>query len=170
MAAFRVSALLTLSVAVSQEAPGYSRVGAIFQSKCVACHDHTTRQSGLSLESFDSLMAGGKRGAAITPGKSGESLLVKYIDGTLKPRMPLGDELGAEEIGAIKAWIDTAAKGPGVATAPTAESPKTEAQAGLPDIKPAVPVKAAISSLAFTPGGGMLAIGRYKEIELTIAD
>jgi len=170
IAAFLVSALLTFSAAASQEAPSYSRVDAIFQSKCVACHGHTTRQSGLNLESFDSLMAGGKRGAAITPGKSGESLLVKYIDGTLKPRMPLGDELGAEEIGAIKAWIDAGAKGPGGAAAPTAEAPKTEAKAGLPNIKPAVPVKAAISSLAFQPGGGVLAIGRYKEIELAGAD
>lgn len=170
IAAFLVSALLAFSVAASQEAVSYSRVDAIFQSKCVACHGHTTRQSGLNLESFDSLMAGGKRGAAITPGKSGESLLVKYIDGTLNPRMPLGDELSAEEIGAIKAWIDAGAKGPGGAAAPTAEAPKTEAEAGLPNIKPAVPVKAAISSLAFQPGGGMLAIGGYKEIVLSGAD
>ena len=124
-----LAALLTFSAAASsQEAASYSRVDAIFQSKCVACHDHTTRQSGLNLEGFDGLMTGGKRGASVTPGKSGESLLMKYIDGTLKPRMPLGDELSAEEIGAIKAWIDAGAKGPGGAAAPAAEAPKTEAE------------------------------------------
>ena len=156
------------SVAAQQEI-SYKQVDAIIQEKCIICHSHTLRQSGLNLESFDSLMAGGKRGAAVIAGKSGESLLLKFVNGTLKPRMPLGDELSAEEIGLIKAWIDAGAKGPGA-------NPSTEAagapagKAALPDIKPIVPVKAAISSLAFQPGGNLLALGSYKEILLTGAD
>src|SRR5262245_15459653 len=136
------AALLNFSTAPAQQEVSYKQVDAIFQDKCVACHGHTTRQSGLNLESFDSLMAGGKRGAAINAGKSGESLLVKYIDGTLKPRMPLGDELSAEEIGVIKAWIDAGAKAPGVASAtgaskPVAGSPAESAKSdkpGLPEL------------------------------------
>jgi WD40 repeat protein len=159
---FIVFAVLQFSVATSQEKVSYDRVDAIFQNKCVVCHGHTTRQSGLNLESFDSLMAGGKRGAPLIAGKSGESLLVKYIDGTLKPRMPLGDELSAEEISAIKAWIDAGAKGP--AGSPVA--PAKSDSSGLPDIKPSAPVKAAISSLAFQPDGAALALGSYREIAL----
>jgi WD40 repeat protein len=163
------AALLTFSAAASQEKASYERVDAIFQSKCVACHGHTTRQSGLNLESFDALVAGGKRGAAVIPGNSGESLLMKFVDGTLKPRMPFGDELSAGEIGVIKAWIDAGAKGPAGASIPAigaAPEPAKSEKAGLPEIKPIASVKAAISSLAFQPMGAALALGGYKEVVL----
>jgi WD40 repeat protein len=171
-------ALLNFSASASQQEIGYKQVDAIFQNKCIACHSHTTRQSGLNLESFDSLMTGGKRGAPVIAGKSGESLLVKYIDGTLKPRMPLGDELSADEIGAIKAWIDAGAKGPAGASVTAASKsadgsavePAKSDKTGLPDIKPIAPVKAAISSLAFQPGGAALALGSYREIVLVGAN
>jgi WD40 repeat protein len=172
------TALLNFPASATQQEISYKQVDAILQDKCVVCHGHTTRQSGLNLESFDSLMAGGKRGAPVIANKSGESLLVKYIDGTLKPRMPLGDELSAEEIGVIKAWIDAGAKGPGGASVteaskpvvgPPAEPAKSD-KTGLPDIKPTAPVKAAISSLAFQPGGAALALGSYREIVLVGAD
>jgi WD40 repeat protein len=153
----------------SQEEIRYQQVNAIFQEKCVACHGHTTRQSGLNLESFESLMTGGKRGGAISAGKSGESLLVKYIDGTLKPRMPLGDELSAQEIGMIKAWIDAGAKGPAGVAGSVAEIAKANNH-GLPEIKPITSVKAAISSLAFRPDGAALATGGYREVALLGAD
>ncbi len=164
--------ILLKSVSAQQEI-SYKQVDAIFQEKCIICHSHTLRQSGLNLESFDSLIAGGKRGAPVIAGKSGESLLLKFVNGTMKPRMPLGDELSAEEIGVIKAWIDTGAKGPGSTPstgAGAAVEPVKPEKAGLPEIKPVVPVKAAISSLAFQPGGNVLALGSYKEILLTGAD
>jgi WD40 repeat protein/mono/diheme cytochrome c family protein len=172
------AALLNFSGSASPQEINYKQVDAIFQDKCVVCHGHTTRQSGLNLESFDSLMAGGKRGAPVIAGKSGESLLMKYIDGTLKPRMPLGDELSAEEMGVIKAWIDAGAKAPGgasptAASKPAVDSPVAPAKSdktGLPEIKPIAPVKAAISSLAFQPGGAALALGSYREIVLIGAD
>ncbi len=172
-----VFSVLLFSAAPAQQEVNYKQVDAIFQNKCVVCHSHTTRQSGLNLESFDSLITGGKRGAPVVAGKSGESLLVKYIDGTLKPRMPLGDELSADEIGVIKAWIDAGAKAPGGAPAAAVSTPAgvspTEPKSdkkGLPEIKPTGPVKAAISSLAFQPGSYALAVGGYREIELNGAD
>src|SRR5262245_11317295 len=125
--------ILIKSVTAKQEI-SYKQVDAIFQEKCIICHSHTLRQNGLNLESFDSLIAGGKRGAAIIAGKSSESLLLKFVNGTMKPRMPLGDELSAEEIGVIKAWIDAGAKGPGSApsTAAAVEPVKPE-KTGLPE-------------------------------------
>jgi WD40 repeat protein/mono/diheme cytochrome c family protein len=161
------TALLNFSGSAAQQEANYKQVEAIFQSKCVVCHGHTTRQGGLNLESFDSLMAGGKRGAPVIAGKSGESLLVKYIDGTLKPRMPLGDELSVEEVAVIKAWIDAGAKDPGAGS--PVEPIKAE-KSGLPEIKTAATVKAAISSIAFQPGGAVFALGGYREIVLIGAD
>src|SRR5262245_33910010 len=157
--------VISLHSVTAQQEISYKQVDAIFQEKCIICHSHTLRQSGLNLESFDSLMSGGKRGAPVIPGKSGESLLLKYVNGTLKPRMPLGDEPSDEEIGVIKAWIDTGAKGPGANPSTGAVEPGKKA--ALPEIKPIAPVKAAISSLAFQPGGNLLALGSYKEILLT---
>jgi uncharacterized protein with WD repeat/mono/diheme cytochrome c family protein len=171
LAAMLVGTLHALTgVNVAQGQVTYaSHVAPIFAEKCVACHSHANRSSGLNLESYEALMNGGKRGAAVVAGRSAESLLVKYVDGTLKPRMPLGDKLSDAEVGAIKAWIDAGAAGPASADAashpPAAEMTKA-AKPNVPDIKPAVAVRSAASSLAFSPDGQKLALGGYKEVEL----
>jgi WD40 repeat protein len=166
-----VSFVFTLLFPVfAQKQIEYSkRIEPIFQEKCAACHNHTLRQGGFNLESYQSLMNGGKRGAPIVPGKSNESLLVKMIEGTLKPRMPLGDQLEPEEIKAIKSWIDAGAPGPDPAMAKSA-STESRGKASIPDIKPAAPVNASISSLAFQPDGSLIALGRYREVELIGSD
>ncbi len=153
-----------------QEAPSYAkRVEPIFQEKCVACHNHTVRQGGLNLESYEALMNGGKHGPSVLAGKSSESRLVKMIEGSIQPRMPLGETLTDEEIRIIKAWVDAGATGPtsasGAAAAET-NNPGASGKIKLPEIKPATAVKSAISSLVFQPGGSILALGRYREVEL----
>lgn len=146
--------------------PSYAKqIEPILQEKCIVCHNHTTRKGDLNLESYEALKSGGKRGAAFIPGKSAESLLVKMIEGTLKPRMPLGDELSAEEIKSIKAWIDAGAPGPSADKNVPAPSAADRA-VNTPNIKPTVPVKAAISALSFAGDNSLIAIGRYQEVEL----
>ncbi|MBP6820467.1 MAG: PD40 domain-containing protein [Acidobacteria bacterium] len=147
--------------------PGFQQVANIFQEKCVVCHNHTTRKGDLNLESYEGLMTGGKRGVSIIPGKSSESLLVKMIEGAVKPRMPLGDELRADEIKLIKTWIDSGAFGPDAATTKTETvSPASTRPIAIPDIKPKTQVKAAISSLAFSKDNSLIAVGGYQEVEL----
>jgi WD40 repeat protein len=148
-----------------QTQSGFRQVETIFQEKCVACHNHTTRKGDLNLESYESLIAGGKRGAAIVSGKSSESLLVKMIEGSVKPKMPLGDELSFEEIKRIKAWIDSGAIGPDKALAKP-ESAPVELATSLPNIKAAKDATASVSALAFQPKGSLIALGKYKEVEL----
>ncbi len=160
---------LMISVSASQQSISYGKVDTIFQNRCITCHGHSFRTSGLNLDSFDSLMNGGSRGVPVVPGQSAESLLVKFIEGTARPQMPPGDHLSADEIKIIKAWIDAGARGPGGAAAMAAPEPATTESSGkpnIPDLKPTVPVKAAISSLAFQPNGSLIALGEYKEIEL----
>jgi len=154
----------------SQSVQNYARsVEPIFREKCAACHNHAVRQGGLNLDNFDALMNGGKHGAVVIPGKSGESRLVKMLEGSIQPRMPIGEALTDEEVKVIKAWIDAGAPGPNATSAQPANetsslnlAPKT----GIPAIKPVSPVKAAAGSLAFHPGGRMVAVGRYREVEL----
>jgi len=157
--------LPTLAV---QTPPGYAKqIEPILQEKCAACHNHTTRKGDLNLESYESLKAGGRRGPAIVPGKSAESLLVKMIEGAVKPRMPLGGELSADEIKTIKGWIDAGAPGPeGSLSKTEASAEKDVRPANIPDIKPTIAVKAAISSLSFAGSNSLLAVGRYQEVEL----
>jgi hypothetical protein len=66
--------------------------------------------SGLSLESLQGMMAGGKRGPALIPGKASESLLYKAAarDGDLK--MPPGNKtLSAADLLVLRQWIDAGA-------------------------------------------------------------
>jgi WD40 repeat protein len=173
------AALATIAISSAhavQTKPSYvKQIEPLLLEKCVACHNHTTRKGDLNLESYEALMAGGKRGVPIIPGKSGESLLVKMILGTVKPRMPLGDELNADEIQLFKIWIDSGALGP-IDSLGKAEKPplrdnedNTPRSSNIPDIKPKVSVKAAVSSLAFAKDNSLIAVGGYTEVELLSA-
>src|SRR5712672_1328083 len=87
--------------------PTYSQVRAIFAQHCLSCHDSKEQESGLILETHQSLLKGGDDGAVIVPGKSAESLLVQQIEHTKKPFMPppkKGDKLSPQEIATIRAW------------------------------------------------------------------
>jgi WD40 repeat protein len=138
------------------------QIQPILQKNCLPCHNSTTRMGDLIMESYASLMKGGKHGPAIVPGKSGESRMVLMLLGEIQPRMPYGgDALPAAEISGIKAWIDAGAKGPapGEASAP-APAPN------IPDIKPQVAVISPVGSIAYSPDGKLLAVGGYKEVRL----
>lgn len=152
--------------AVQNEISYQRTIAPLFQEKCLACHNHTTRQGGLNLETYEALLNGGKRGAPITPGKSADSLLVKMLEGTIKPQMPLGDQLSDAEIGQIKAWIDAGASNASNPMTTVESKAAVSAKTIIPEIKPAVPVRAAINSLAFQPDGRLLAVGRYQTVEL----
>ncbi|HYP06430.1 MAG TPA: c-type cytochrome domain-containing protein, partial [Bryobacteraceae bacterium] len=74
----------------------------ILQKNCTSCHG-ATQMSGFDVRDRDAVLRGGKRGAAVTPGRSADSLLYRAVarDGDLK--MPPGKSaLTAEEIATIK--------------------------------------------------------------------
>lgn len=142
---------------------GYEQIAPILQTRCLSCHDHTTRKGGLNLESYDALLAGGKRGSPVVAGQSAQSLLIQYLEGTRQPQMPIGDKLSAAEIGLFKAWIDAGAKN---VTSSKEPLPAVAATTNLPAIKSTATVVAAINSLAFRADGKLLAVGRYQQAEL----
>jgi len=80
----------------------------VFEKDCFACHNAQTQESGLVLESMDSIARGGViSGPIVQPGNGAESALVLYLKGDKKPRMPLDkDALPAEQIALISRWID----------------------------------------------------------------
>jgi hypothetical protein len=76
---------------------------------CLGCHGGS---GGLFLGTRQGLMTGGNHGAAIVPGKSAESLLMKKISATppFGTRMPEGGAPVADSlVQKIKTWIDQGA-------------------------------------------------------------
>src|SRR5262245_29013441 len=86
----------------------------IFVNKCNFCHSGNVKEGKLDLSSYETLMRGGKRGSAVMPNKSAESLLVKVAGKTHRPFMPPRSEkpLSAEELALVKLWIDQGAQAP----------------------------------------------------------
>jgi uncharacterized membrane protein len=82
---------------------------SVLDTKCVSCHGTNKEQGGLRLDSYESLMAGGKDGIVIAPRNPDGSLLLKKI--TLPPSdphfMPAEGRtpLTPDEIARIRAWV-----------------------------------------------------------------
>ncbi len=96
-------------------------VTPILKKHCLPCHaEENFNPSELSLDSYDNLMAGGKHGSPVVPGKASESIIVQKVG----PNPPFGDQmplvrkknaanpdrLTAQEIETIKEWINQGAK------------------------------------------------------------
>jgi uncharacterized membrane protein len=94
---------------------------SVLDAKCVSCHGTNKEQGGLRLDSYESLMAGGKDGIVIAPRNPDGSLLLKKV--TLPPSdphfMPAEGRtpLTPDEIARIRAWV-LAGASPDVDTVP----------------------------------------------------
>ncbi len=144
----------------------YAAAAAIFTKHCLDCHAQQDPEGGLVLESFAALMKGGENGAIIVPGKSSESLMVKFLDGTSGRKgknqfMPPGNRkhLAADEIAIIRAWIDAGAP------APTAGQ-EIGRLANLPKIAPRGTPRSPINALAYAPKPNLVAVARHGVVEL----
>src|SRR5262249_9214020 len=60
----------------------------------------------LAMRNVQDLLAGGKHGAALTPGHGSGSLLVQYLKGERTPRMPMGGVLPEAAVAALVSAID----------------------------------------------------------------
>jgi WD40 repeat protein len=132
-------------------------VAPIFANKCQACHSGSVTKGKFDVSRYEFLLQGGKRGKAILPGKSADSLLVKLAGRTQKPFMPpKGEEpLSPKELALVKAWIDQGAKGSG--------DTRTQVIVSLGALPSRVhPVHA----VAVSPDKSIVAAGRGNQIHL----
>lgn len=94
----------------------YSKdVAPILGKFCVTCHTADDEHpSELYMDSYESLMKGGKHGKAILPDNAKESLLSQKLGPTppFGKTMPPSKKLvpSAEQIGVLRLWIDQGAK------------------------------------------------------------
>jgi uncharacterized membrane protein/mono/diheme cytochrome c family protein len=81
----------------------------VLDTKCVACHGTNKEKGGLRVDSYESLMIGGKDGVVIAPRNPERSLILQKV--TLPPTdphfMPAEGRtpLTPEEIARIRAWV-----------------------------------------------------------------
>src|SRR5258708_2946520 len=108
------AALLAVqNVCAANDAAFYeTKVLPVLRANCFVCHSEKNASSGLSLETRESLMKGGNRGAAVKAGDSDHSLLLEAVRqaGTLK--MPPGRKLSEEQITALETWVKDGAAMP----------------------------------------------------------
>jgi mono/diheme cytochrome c family protein len=111
--------LLAGKLAAAESVDYLRDVKPVLAKHCISCHGPQKQRSGLRLDTAKAALESGNSGAVIIPGKSGESPLVKALTGAdgvkamppkEQPRVP------AEQIAAIKAWIDQGAKAPATET------------------------------------------------------
>ena len=87
------------------------RIRPVLAETCFRCHGAKKQKGQLRLDSLDALLAGGKRGAAVVPGKPDASLLLRALrhdDLEMPPKKRLADETIAD----FEAWIAAGAHWP----------------------------------------------------------
>ena len=107
--------ILLLTSAVALYAVEFDRdIQPLLAAKCLGCHNEKLQTAGLVLESRETALQGGGRGAAIVPGEPDSSLLLRAVRHAGELAMPPGGKLAESEIQLLSDWIrDGAAWGSG---------------------------------------------------------
>ncbi|MBK7926050.1 MAG: hypothetical protein IPJ98_00735 [Bryobacterales bacterium] len=145
--------------ALAGAAPSFSRdIRPILQKRCQGCHQPASKASDLDVTTFEAFAKGGKRGPGFVAGTPDESLTLRYISGSVQPRMPLGQpELPANEVALLKEWILDGAKNDETA------APVTRRESVY--LQPPV-----ITALKFSPDGKQIAVSGNGEILIHASD
>ncbi|MBW3625163.1 MAG: hypothetical protein KY468_17335 [Armatimonadetes bacterium] len=145
----------------------------ILNKECRSCHVGSAAPGGYSVETPEKLLAGGRHGKAVVPGKSKESTLIKYMTGELKPLMPPGKPLSMETITLFRRWIDEGGKIDSMVETqgkaePGSGATKPEKTTSIPPVPQVGAVKqyAPVTALAFSPDGTKLAAGAYRAVRI----
>ena len=70
---------------------------------CLGCHSSKTAMSGLSLDSREGILKGGKHGPAVKPGEG--SLLLEVVRHSGAIKMPPGGKLKDAQIAVLEKWV-----------------------------------------------------------------
>lgn len=156
----------------------------VLTAECRGCHMGSAAPGGYTMESAEKLAAGGRHGAAVVPGKSASSTLVKYLTGEIKPQMPPGKPLPLDKVALIRRWIDEGAKidsmtlaapsgGGGIlrgAMPVKADAQPAARPLGAPHSGSLLPApvsqSAPVTAVAYSPDGKLLAAGGYRAVRL----
>jgi Protein of unknown function (DUF1553)/Protein of unknown function (DUF1549)/Planctomycete cytochrome C len=123
-----VAAASVVPLSGAQEPVSFEKdIRPILQGSCEACHGEL-HVSGFDLRTRDGALKGGDHGAAIVPGSADQSRLYRRIAGLEPPSMPMnGSALTAQQVAAIKTWIDQGAHWDSTEAVPAAAQPQRAA-------------------------------------------
>ena len=101
-----------LPAAAEREVNFSKDIEPILGSRCVLCHGSGQQMKGLRLDNRQDALRGGESGKVILPGNSAGSKLIHLVGAIDPDRVmpPAGNQLTAEEVGTLRAWIDQGAK------------------------------------------------------------
>jgi hypothetical protein len=88
------------------------QVRPVLVETCQKCHGDRKQEGGLRLDSRSGLLKGGDSGAAVEPGRPGESLLVEAIGYAADIKMPPKGKLADDKIAALTEWVRRGAPWP----------------------------------------------------------
>ncbi len=95
-----------------QEAFFETSIRPLLVDNCLRCHGPEKQEGGLRLDSLDAILAGGDRGAAMTPGEPANSIVIEAINYSPDLQMPPDGQLEAEQIAHLTQWIELGAYWP----------------------------------------------------------
>src|SRR6478752_4636360 len=126
------------SVTMAEPIDYDKQIKPIFAARCKACHGVLKQEGSLRLDTGAFARQGGDSGKVITPGKSAASPLLKRITSDdPSERMPQeGELLTAQQIAALRQWIDEGANSP---ADEKAERDPREHWSFRPIVRPPVP-------------------------------
>ncbi len=89
----------------------FGDVALILEAHCVECHSGDEPEGELDLTTHAALMRGGESGRVIVPGNASRSLMIRLVERTEKPFMPMkARKLARRDIDTLRAWVDGGAR------------------------------------------------------------
>ena len=79
-------------------------IGALMESKCVACHNSSSKLGGLDLSDYNKPLLGGNSGAAVIPGDPDNSTIILIQSAGEHP-----GQFSDEELSQVREWIENGA-------------------------------------------------------------
>ncbi len=126
-------------IAIGEDVDFSHEIVPLLKQQCGKCHIGSQKKGGFSINSRESLLAGGESGGAVAPGKRSESELYDRItssDADLR-MPPEGEPLTAIQVSLLGRWIDEGANWEaGFSFAPPIYDPPLKPR--KPDLPPAI--------------------------------
>lgn len=159
----------------------------ILRKHCVNCHNPDKATSDLNVMSYQTLIAGGASGEAISPGKPDQSLLYRVIAHLDEPNMPPKQpRIPDAELATVKKWIELGAPdsmaGAAKNSARKVDLDLAAVTVGKPEGPPPMPENLAsvslpktlrshpITALASSPWAPLVAVAGHERILLYNTD
>jgi uncharacterized membrane protein len=135
----------------------FADVDAVLKARCALCHSGPAAPLGLRLDSREGVLAGSSRGAIVVAGDPAASELIKRIEGTALPRMPMTGPpyLTVEEAALFEQWILEGMPGRMAAAVPEPPPGKPEVDSGPVRYDHVAPILAQRCVKCHTEGGLM---------------